>query len=316
MMTLNYNKIDLEDAYTRIQGSIHKTPVLSSSLINEIAEADLYFKCENFQRAGSFKIRGATNAIMQLTDAERKKGVITHSSGNFAQALALAARNLFTPAYIVMPENAPKVKVEAVKAYGAEIRFCKNTQDERTRTMEQWQKDSGATFLHPYDNTDVILGQSTCAYELLTQVHDLDNIISPVGGGGLVSGTALSASFFSSKTKVYAAEPAGADDAWHSFTYGKIFPSTNPHTIADGLLTSLGEHTFPVIRKFVSDIITVTDEEIIQAMKLIWTRMKIIIEPSSATTLAAVFKHKEHFKGQKTALILSGGNVDVNRLPF
>lgn len=315
-MDLPYKKTDITAAYSRVKKSIHETPVMTSALINEMAEGQLYFKCENLQKAGSFKIRGATNAVLQLPEAERNKGVVTHSSGNFAQALALAARNLFVPAYIVMPENAPKVKVDAVRAYGAEIRFCENTQEQRISTMEQWQKETGATFLHPYDNADVILGQSTCAYELFDQVKKLDNIVSPVGGGGLISGTALSASFFSPETKVYAAEPKGADDAWHSFTHGEIYPSKNPQTIADGLLTSLGELTFPVIRQLVSDIYTVTDEEIVQAMKLVWTRMKIIIEPSSATTLAVVLKNKEHFRNQKTALIVSGGNVDINRLPF
>src|SRR6056297_614573 len=315
-MTLHYKKEDIIAAYERVRQRIHKTPVLTSALINEMAETKLYFKCENLQKARSFKIRGATNAILQLSEDEKKKGVVTHSSGNFAQALALAARDLFVPAYIVMPDNAPRVKVDAVKAYGAEIRYCKNTQAERVRAMEEWQQETGATFLHPYDNPHVILGQSSCAYELLNQVSELDNIVSPVGGGGLISGTALTTSFFSPNTNVFAAEPKGADDAWHSFNYGKIFPSENPQTIADGLLTSLGEYTFPVIRKLVRDIYTVTDEEIIEAMKIVWTRMKIIIEPSSATTLAVILKHKAQFRDQKTALIISGGNVDLNRLPF
>jgi threonine dehydratase len=315
-LNLPYIKKDLTESYNRIQPHIHKTPVLSSKLINEMAGCELYFKCENFQKAGSFKIRGATNAILQLTEDEQQKGVVTHSSGNFAQALALAARNLNIPAYIVMPENAPKVKVEAVRGYGAEIRFCINKQEERERTMREWQEETGAAFLHPYDNRNVILGQSTCGYELIEEVPGLDNIISPVGGGGLISGIALSTKFFSPKTKVFAAEPAGADDAQRSFRNGKIYPSVNPNTIADGLLTSLGEHTFPVIRSLVTDIYTVTDEEIIKAMKLVWTRMKTIIEPSSATTLAVILKNKTIFANQKNALIVSGGNVDLNKLPF
>ena len=315
-MELPYIKEDLIKAYDRVKPHIHKTPVLSSKLINEIAGCELYFKCENFQKAGSFKIRGATNAILQLSEEEQQKGVVTHSSGNFAQALALAARNLSIPAYIVMPENAPKVKVDAVRGYGAEIRFCINKQEERERTMREWQQETGASFLHPYDNRNVILGQSTCGYELIEEVPDLDNIISPVGGGGLISGVALAAKFFSSNTKVYAAEPTGADDAQRSLKDGKIYPSVNPNTIADGLLTSLGEHTFPVIQSLVKDIFTVTDEEIIEAMKLTWTRLKVIIEPSSATTLAVILKNKAIFANQKNALIISGGNVDLNNLPF
>jgi len=315
-MELPYIKEDLIKAYDRVKPHIHKTPVLSSKLINEIAGCELYFKCENFQKAGSFKIRGATNAILQLSEEEQQKGVVTHSSGNFAQALALAARNLNIPAYIVMPENAPKVKVDAVRGYGAEIRFCINKQEERERTMREWQQETGASFLHPYDNRNVILGQSTCGYELIEEVPDLDNIISPVGGGGLISGVALAAKFFSSNTKVYAAEPTGADDAQRSLKDGKIYPSVNPNTIADGLLTSLGEHTFPVIQSLVKDIFTVTDEEIIEAMKLTWTRLKVIIEPSSATTLAVILKNKAIFANQKNALIISGGNVDLNNLPF
>ncbi len=315
-MTLSYTENDLHAAYNRVKDKIHRTPVLSSRLINEIAGCEVFFKCENFQKAGSFKIRGATNAILQLTENEKQKGVITHSSGNFAQALALAARNLGIPAYIVMPENAPQVKVDAVKGYGAEIRFCVNTQEEREATMEKWQGETGATFLHPYDNQNVILGQSTCLYEALFQIEEPDSVISPVGGGGLVSGTALTANFLSPKTKVFAAEPKGADDAWHSFKKGRIFPSENPQTIADGLLTSLGEHTFPVIRELITDIITITDAEIIEAMRLVWTHMKIVIEPSSATTLAAILKRKEQFENQKLLLIVSGGNVELSKLPF
>lgn len=315
-ISLPYEEKDLLQAYNRVQPHIHKTPVLFSTIINEIAGCELFFKCENFQKAGSFKIRGASNAILQLNSDEQQKGVVTHSSGNFAQALALAARNLNIPAYIVMPDNAPKVKVEAVRGYGAEIRFCINKQEEREKTMREWQSETGATFLHPYNNQQVILGQSTCGYELIHEIPDLDNIISPVGGGGLISGVALAAKFFSPNTKVYAAEPTGADDAQRSFKDGKIYPSINPNTIADGLLTSLGEHTFPVIRSLVKDIFTVTDAEIIEAMKLVWTRMKIIIEPSSATTLAVVLKNKPIFANQKNALIISGGNVDLNKLPF
>lgn len=316
MMNLPYSKTDVENASRRVFPYVHKTPVLTSRLINDIVEGELYFKCENFQKAGSFKIRGATNAILQLSKDQQSKGVITHSSGNFAQALAFAAKNMGVAAYIVMPENAPQVKVDAVKGYGAEIRFCESTQAQRESTMHQWQAETDATFLHPYDNKDVILGQSTCAYEIFKEVEDLDNIIAPVGGGGLVSGTALSTYFCSPSTKIYAAEPEGANDAWRSFMHGEIFPSIHPNTIADGLLTSLGEHTFPIIQKLVSDILIITDEEIIDAMKLIWTRMKIIVEPSSATTLAAVLRNKKLFADKKTAIILSGGNADVNKLPF
>ncbi|MFO7862638.1 MAG: threonine/serine dehydratase [Salinivirgaceae bacterium] len=315
-MATHYLVDDINGAYKRVKDHVHQTPILTSTIIDDLAGAKLYFKCENFQRAGSFKIRGATNAILQLTPEEQKRGVITHSSGNFAQALAYAARQMNIPAFIVMPENAPKVKVDAVKGYGAQIRFCKNTQKIREATMQEWQNETGASFLHPYDNRNVILGQSTCGYEILQQVETPNSIVVPVGGGGLISGTALTAHFLSPKTRVYAAEPKGADDAWHSFHHNKIFPSEKPNTIADGLLTSLGEHTFPIIQKHVKDVLLVTDEEIIEAMRLVWTRMKIIIEPSSATTLAAVLKNKSLFLNQKVVLLVSGGNVDVNKLPF
>lgn len=309
----NYTYQQLEQAYLKVSPHLHYTPILTSSIINEISGAELYFKCENLQKAGSFKIRGAMHAMLQLSEQQLKNGVVTHSSGNFAQALALAAKKLNVPAYIVMPENAPLVKVDAVKNYGAQIRFCKNTEAERHGTMEKWQKETNATFVHPYNNRNVILGQSTCAYEITEQIKNLDCIISPVGGGGLISGTSLAAYFKSPETKVYGAEPTGANDAWLSFTHGYIFPSDNPNTIADGLLTALGSETFPVIRQLVSDIFTVTDQEIIEAMQLIWTRMKIIAEPSSATTLAVVLKNKQHFSNKKIALIVSGGNVDVSK---
>lgn len=316
MKNQNYTIENIEQAHQEVAPHIHKTPILTSRIINQISGAELYFKCENLQKAGSFKIRGATNAVLQLTEKERKRGVVTHSSGNFAQALAYAAKKMNIPAYIVMPENAPSVKVSAVKGYGAQIKFCKNSQAQREATMQRWQKETGAAFLHPYNQRNVILGQSTCAYEMIEQVPDLDGIISPVGGGGLISGTALTAHFKRPGTKVYGAEPTGADDAQKSFRKGRIFPSENPNTIADGLLTSLGNETFPVIQKHVSDIFTVTDDEIVEAMRLIWTRMKIVVEPSSATTLAVVLRNNTYFAGKKVTLILSGGNVDLNNLPF
>ncbi len=294
---------------------IHRTPVISSSQINEIAGADIFFKCENFQKAGAFKARGAHNAVFSLSNAEAKKGIITHSSGNHAGALSLAAKNRGIPAFVVMPSTAPKVKINAVKAYGGIITFCEPTLEAREQTLEKIQLQKQAVEIHPYNNEKIIAGQATAAKEIFEEFRP-DLIITPVGGGGLLSGTALSAHFFMPEAKVIAAEPKGADDAWQSFHAGKIIPSVNPQTIADGLLTSLGSLTYPVIRDYVDDIITVEEDSIIKAMRLVWERMKIIIEPSSAVPLAAVLENKNRFRGMKIAIILSGGNVDLNKLPW
>lgn len=304
------------DAKLRIEPYIHHTPVLTSSALNEITGNELYFKCENFQRAGAFKFRGASNSVFALDETEAKRGVATHSSGNHAQALALAAKIRGIPAFVVMPENSKKVKVEAVRGYGSEIIFCKPTLSSREETLEKVVQETNAIFIHPYNNPQVIAGQGTAALELINQTPDLDYIIAPVGGGGLLSGTLLTVNSVSGNTKVIGAEPEGADDAKRSLQRGEIVPSVNPNTIADGLLTSLGSITFEIIKKFIYDIITVSDEAIIKAMRLIWERMKIVVEPSSAITLGLLLENKIELKKKKIGLILSGGNVDLDHLPW
>jgi threonine dehydratase len=307
---------DLLTIYNRIQPHIHKTPVLSSRLINEIAGCEVYLKCENFQKSGSYKIRGATNAILQLTDEERSRGVVTHSSGNFAQAVSLAAKNLNVSAYIVMPTNAPKAKKAGTLAYNGIITECEPTIEARERESKKIQEEKGAAFLHPSNQLEVIHGQGTASYELMQQEGDFDYIVTPVGGGGLISGTCLFANAFSPKTKIIGAEPLEADDAYRSLISGKIETNETANTIADGLRTNLGNHNFPIIKEHVDQIIRVREQEIITAMKLVWERMKIIIEPSSAVSVASVFQQSELFKDKKVGIIISGGNVDVANLPF
>lgn len=307
---------DIQSAHRRISPFIHRTPVLTSRQLNTIAGCELYFKCENFQKVGAFKFRGATNAVLSLTAEQRKAGVVTHSSGNHAAALALAAGMNGIRAFIVMPDNAPSVKKDAVAGYGASISFCKPTLQAREETCRKIMEAEGATLVHPYDNFNVICGQGTASLELLDEVNDLDVVIAPVGGGGLMSGTSTCVKGINSKTKVIGAEPINANDAWKSFTTGTLTPSVNPLTIADGLLTSLSELTFSIIRKNVDDIFTVSEESIISSMKLVWERMKIIIEPSSATVFAAVMENRQFFSGKRVGLIISGGNVDLKKLPF
>ncbi|MCB0471708.1 MAG: pyridoxal-phosphate dependent enzyme [Flavobacteriaceae bacterium] len=307
---------DIDAAYKKISPYIHNTPVLSSHMLNEMTGAELYFKCENFQKMGAFKMRGAMHAVLQLSKEQQQKGVVTHSSGNFAQALALAARQLGIKAYIVMPENAPQVKKNAVKGYGGIITECKATLEARETTALQIQEEKGATFVHPFNDFNVILGNATAGKELLETHPDLDGIVVPIGGGGLISGIALSTQAWNPNCKVIGAEPVNVDDAYRSFLSGKIEHNITTDTIADGLKTSLGDITFAIIRNYVDSIIRVTEDEIKAAMFLIWERMKIIVEPSSAVTLAAVLKSKAEFKGKKTGLILSGGNVDLMKLPF
>jgi len=307
---------DVQQAHLRISGIVHRTPVLSSSGINDLAGVSIVFKCENFQKAGAFKYRGATNAVLILADHEAKNGVATHSSGNHAAALALAAAKRGIKCNVVMPRTAPLPKIEAVRHYGAEITFCEPTLQSREETLKSIMSLSGAVMIHPYDNFNVICGQATAAKEFLEEIPDLDVLLAPVGGGGLLSGTSLSAKSINPGIKVYGCEPANADDAYRSFKSGTIHPSVNPKTIADGLLTSLSELTFTMIRTYVDDIYTVTEDAIIEAMQLIWKRMKIIIEPSSAVPLAVILQNKEFFKGKKAGIILSGGNVDLTNLPF
>lgn len=309
-------KSDLLNCHKRIAPYIHRTPVLTSRILNTLSGADIYFKCENFQKIGAFKMRGAANAILQLSEEEKKKGVVTHSSGNFAQALALAAQNLGIKAYIVMPSNAASVKKEAVKGYGGEIIECEPTPAARELAAKNIEENKGAIFIHPFDNLDVILGQGTACIELLEEHPDLEAVFAPVGGGGLISGTALAAHFFSEKCKTFGGEPNEVDDAYRSLQSGKIERNLTINTIADGLRTHLGNINFPIIQKHVDSIIRVTEDEIIEAMKLIWERMKIIVEPSSAVAFAALLKDKEKFRNKKVGIILSGGNVDLTDLPF
>jgi threonine dehydratase len=310
------SKFDIIEAAKRIGSLIHRTPVLTSISINKILRCQLFFKCENFQKVGAFKFRGASNALSLLSHDQLANGVATHSSGNHAQALALAARQKGAKAFIVMPENAPKSKKEAVLGYGAKVIECEPTLQARESTLEDVIRETGAHFVHPYNDLRIIAGQATCARELIEDTEALNYIIAPVGGGGLLSGTALSVRYFSPGTKVIGAEPSGADDAFQSFQANKIIPSIHPNTIADGLLTSLGNLTFPVIKKYVESIKTVEDSVIIDAMKLIWQRMKIIVEPSAAVPLAVVMKYNEQFRNRKVGIILSGGNIDFDKIPF
>ncbi|WP_226389834.1 pyridoxal-phosphate dependent enzyme [Penaeicola halotolerans] len=301
-------------AHERIQSLIHRTPVLSSEGIDALVGCSVFFKCENFQKVGAFKMRGAANAVMQLSDEEKAKGVATHSSGNHAAALARAATKLGIKSYIVMPSNAPEIKKKAVKSYGGEIIECEPNLQARETTLQSVVDRTGATFIHPYDNEAVIIGQATCAKELIEDVADLDIIMSPVGGGGLLSGTALSTHYWAPSATVIAGEPTGADDAARSMAAGEIIPMVGPQTIADGLLTSLGQRTFPIIQEYVNEIITVSDEEIITAMKIIYERLKIVIETSCAVPFAALIQQKERFQGKRVGIILTGGNVDLKRL--
>ncbi|WP_299889444.1 threonine/serine dehydratase [uncultured Lacinutrix sp.] len=310
------NKNTLIQAHDRIKPFIHKTPVLSSNLLNEMIGADIVFKCENFQKMGAFKMRGAANAILSLSEDEKKRGVVTHSSGNFAQAVSLAAQKVDAKAYIVMPENAPQVKKDAVKTYKGEIIECESTPQARQATANKIKDEKGASFLHPSNQDEVIYGNSTVAIELLEEHPELDVILTPVGGGGLIAGTALAAHYFSNKCKVIGGEPMEADDAYRSLISGKIETNNSFHTVADGLRTHLGDRNFPIIQKYVDKIIRVEEDEIINAMQLIWERMKVIIEPSCAVPFAAVLKNKEEFKNKNVGIILSGGNVDVKNLPF
>ncbi len=309
-------KSDIKSTQERIAPFVHKTPILTSSYFDELTGSKLFFKCENFQKVGAFKYRGATNAILHLSLEQKAKGVIAHSSGNHAQALALAAKTQGIKAHIVMPSNAPKVKSDAVAGYGAEITFCEPTLEAREQTVAALIRQSGFTEVHPFDNDYIIAGQATVAMELMEEVPNLDAIIVPVGGGGLLSGTALAAHYFGKNLAIYGSEPQKADDAKRSLDAGKLIPMVNPNTIADGLLTSLSQRTFTIIKNNVSNIFTVSEQEIKEAMKLVLERMKIIIEPSSAVAVAAVIKNKETFKSKKVGIIISGGNVDLANLPF
>ena len=308
------SKDSIVAAHARIKPYIHRTPVLTSASIDDMAGCHLFFKCENFQKVGAFKTRGAMNAALKLSPQQLSKGVATHSSGNHAQALARAAKILGIKSYIVMPRTAPEIKKRGVRGYGGEIFECEPTLAARESTLAEVIKKTDAVEIHPFNNYDVIEGQGTCAKELFEEVPDLDFIVVPVGGGGLLSGTALAAKYFSPKTIVIAGEPELANDAWRSMQSGKIEPASPPNSIADGLLTSLGDKTFPIIRENVKEVITVTEEEIVAAMRIIWERLKIIIETSCAVPFAAVMKDKQKFSNKKVGIIFSGGNVDLNKV--
>lgn len=307
---------DVCDAAERIKPYVKRTPVLTCTAIDKMVGAALFFKCENFQKVGAFKFRGAGNAVLSLSDSESARGVATHSSGNHGAALALAAKNRGIKAYVIMPETSLRVKKEAVAGYGAEIIFCKPTLEARETTLAGVIKDNGAAFIHPYNNYNVIAGQGTATLELVEEVENLDMVLAPVGGGGLLSGTALAVCGFSPETKVIGCEPKGADDAYRSIKERRIIPSINPRTIADGLLTSLGERTFAIISRHVHRIVTVNDDIIIKAMRLIWERMKIIVEPSAAVPLAVVLDGNMDIENKRIGIIISGGNVDLDLLPW
>lgn len=307
-------RASIAEAHERIKNYIHHTPVMTSASIDEIAGCHVFFKCENFQKVGAFKSRGAMNAALKLTPEQQHKGVATHSSGNHAQALARAAKILGMKSYIVMPRTAPEIKKRGVRGYGGEIFECEPTLEARESTLAEVIRNTGAFEIHPFNNYDVMEGQGTCAKELFEETGALDYLIAPVGGGGLLSGTALATHYFSPATKVFAGEPALADDAYRSMQSGKIEPASTPTSIADGLLTSLGDKTFPVIKEHVQGVITVSEEEIIAAMRIIWERLKIVVETSCAVPFAALLRNKHQFAGKKVGIILTGGNVDLNKI--
>ena len=303
-------------AHARIRSHVHRTPMLTSRSLDAAAGSKLFFKCENLQKVGAFKARGACNAVFSLDDAEARRGVVTHSSGNHGAAVAWAAARRGIPAWVVMPENSAEIKKAAVKGLGATVRFCAPTLEARDTTCAAVQAETGAVLVHPYDDWRVIAGQGTAALELLEEVPDLDAIITPVGGGGLLSGTAIASRAINPSIHVYGAEPAGADDAWRSLQSGRIVPQTDPHTIADGLRSSLGVKTFAVLSTLVDGIGTTSEEAIVRAMRLTWDKLKLVIEPSSAVPLAALLERKLPIAGLRVGIVISGGNVDLDRLPW
>ncbi len=318
-MTASQTPLCLEDIRAtaeRIGPFARRTSVLSSRRVNEWLGCKAVFKCENFQRTGAFKFRGACNAVMSLSDAEAVRGVVTHSSGNHGAALAEAARLRRVPAHVVMPSNAPPVKRAAVESYGANVTECAPTPSAREETAARVIAATGATLIHPYDDLRIIAGQATAALELHQDASDLEVVVCPVGGGGLAAGTALATHLFDPNCKVILGEPQAVDDAYRSLRLGQIVPVESAVTIADGLKTSLGELTFPVIQQHVERIVTVSEAEIVEAMRFVWTRMKIVIEPSSAVAVAAVRKHRDRLAGKRVGVILSGGNVDLDHLPW
>ena len=306
----------IKNVAKKIKPYIHETPILTSTLLNEIVGCNMFFKCENFQKIGAFKMRGATNAILNLSEEQKDKGVVTHSSGNFAQALSLAANKLGVTAYIVMPSSAPKVKIDAVKGYGGEVTICLPTLKDRETNAEQISIENGATFIHPSNDLDVIKGQGTAAFELLEKYSNLDAIFTPVGGGGLVAGTILAVQQKSPNCKIYGGEPENVDDAFRSLKSGRIETNKTTDTIADGLKTQLGDINFPIIRNGIEEIVLVTEDQILSALKLIWSRLKIVIEPSSAVAFAALINKSSDLNSKNIGVILSGGNVNLDNITF
>jgi len=307
---------DIEAAHERIRPHVHRTPVFTNNSLNELSGAELYFKCDNFQKAGSFKIRGATNTVEQLTIEELNRGVATTSSGNHGAALSMAVTRRGGKTKVVMPNNTPEIKVNNVERNGGEVVWCEPEQESRESVLKELIEETGAVVVHPYNDERIMAGQGTCAKELLEDHPELDVIVSPVSGGGLLSGTLLSSKALNTDIQVFGAEPAEADDAYRSLKLGKIVPNETINTICDGLRAQIGGLTFPVISNLVDDIITVTEEEIIDSMRMIWERLKMIVEPSSSITLGAVLKNKDKFNGKKVGLIISGGNVDLDHLPW
>lgn len=307
---------DVKTAHERVKPWIHETPVLTSSFFNALTGAELFFKCENFQKAGAFKVRGASNAVFGLSQQMAAKGVATHSSGNHALSLSYAAGRRGIPCHVVMPRTAPQAKKDAVVGYGGRITECEPSTSSREEVFARVQAETGADFVHPYNDPRVIAGQGTCSLELVGQVNDLDAVIAPIGGGGMVSGCCLTLSNIAPAIKIYAAEPKNADDAYRSFKAGHIIADDAPQTVADGLKVPLKELTWHFVSSHVEDVLTATEDEIVDAMKLIWQRMKIVMEPSSAVPLATILKNKEVFAGKKVGVIITGGNVDLDKLPW
>lgn len=308
--------LDIKDAFDRISGHIHKTPILSSKTIDRLVGAEVLFKCENLQKTGSFKIRGATNAVKQLSTSQLSNGIATVSSGNHGAALSVAGTRINTPVTVIMPSNTSKIKIENVKRSGGNIVWCEPNQRSREKTLEKVVSDTGAAVVHPYNDARVIAGQGTAGLEIVSDYPDIDAIITPVSGGGLLSGTLLSAKYTNPKIKVYGAEPLEADDTFRSLQEGKIVPNKTTNTICDGLRAQVGSITFPIIQKYVDDIFIVNENDIVSSMQLIWSIMKIVVEPSSAIALSALVSNKKQLKGKTVAIILSGGNVDLSNLPW
>lgn len=307
---------DMLAAHERIQPHVRRTPVLTSAYLDTLAGAQLFFKCENLQEAGAFKVRGATNAVFGLSDAQAAKGVATHSSGNHALSLAWAAGRRGIPCHVVMPRTAPQAKKDAVRRYGGSITECEPSTSSREATFAQVQAATGAEFVHPYNDPRVIAGQGTCSRELMEQVEGLDAVIAPIGGGGMISGTCLTLATLAPQTRVFAAEPEQADDAYRSFKAGRLIADDAPVTVADGLKVPLKELTWHFVQRHVSDIFTATEQEIVDAMKLAWKHLRVVLEPSSAVPLAVILKNKQRFAGQRLGVIVTGGNVDLDTLPW